>query len=85
MASSDYDKGYETGHRAGHEAGRSYEKARQTENNETFTVTMSSDLFTAYRTDEPGIFEKSSVSAHDALGKLVARLYTVRTLGRLAS
>ncbi len=84
-----YDAGYGDGTDAGHEGGykaglddakraavRVAEKGR-------FTVSMSSGLYTASLTEQPGISEDSVVSAYDALGKLVARLEAVRTMGRL--
>lgn len=74
---NDFDKGYEEGVS---DTRSEYEKR---EADGRYTVTMSKDLYTAYVTDEPGVFETSVVSAYDALGRLVARLAPVRTLGRL--
>lgn len=48
-----------------------------------YTVTMSAGLFTASVTANPAVFETSVLSAHDALGRLIARLGGVRTLGAL--
>ncbi len=82
---TDYDAGYEDGHKAGYEEAEADIKkdaARVTEKGR-FTLTMSGGCFTAGLTDQPGVYETSVVSAYDALGKLVARLESVRTMGRL--
>lgn len=73
----DFDKGYEQGVS---DTRAEYKKATA---ESPYTVTMSKGLFTASVTSDPGVFETSTVSAYDALGKLVARVQSVRTLGAL--
>lgn len=82
---TDYDAGYEDGHKAGYEEAEAdiqKDAARAAEQGR-FTVSMSSGLYTASLTEQPGVSEDSVVSAYDALGKLVVRLESVRTMGRL--
>jgi|DEB19_MinimDraft_3_1074340.scaffolds.fasta_scaffold234188_1 flagellar biosynthesis/type III secretory pathway protein FliH len=84
------DEGYERGYEAGQESSENYAEAEYERGYEAgresteYEVVMRGDLFIASLRAEPAIFETSAVSAHDALGRLVARVGVVHTMGRLS-